>query len=437
MFEYIKLKNFKSFGDVTFDLRDKNGNAKKLILIYGENGIGKSNLASAFYMLSQTLRTMDVRDILQNILENKPESLSNENFMSFFKKNFKDIETLIKENKMVSSKENLYMEFGFKLNGKSGKYILEMNDDEIVYERLDYVLIKNRGICFEIKNRKIFMSEKIFMNKDLIDDLQILIDKFWGKHSFLAIIDHDIYDKSQEYYKDKISKNLIKVMSFFYKVSCNVKIGNKKQRGVLGLPDNYLESYDKGKIEIKDEEKLNKTEKMINLFLTTTYRDIESVYYNKDIVENEIKYNLFVRKKIYGELRDIDFELESTGTQSVIQLLPYMLITVEGSTAIIDEFDTGIHDVLVKSLITSLYKDIKGQLIMTTHNTLLMESGIPKESIYVINEIENSNKEIECILKYDNKIHTNTNIRNQYIHGKYKGIPEEIEIDFNRLTELI
>lgn len=437
MFEYIKLKNFKSFGDVTFDLRDKKGNAKKLILIYGENGIGKSNLASAFYMLSQTLRTMDVRDILQNILENKPESLSNEDFMSFFKKNFKDIETLIKENKMVSSKENLYMEFGFKLNKKSGKYILEMNNNEIVYERLDYVLTKNRGICFEIKKRKIYMSEKIFMSKDLIDDLQILIDKFWGKHSFLAIIDHDIWDKSKEYYKDKISKNLIKVMSFFYKISCNVKIGNKKQRGVLGLPDNYLESYDKGKIEIQYEEKLNKTEKMLNLFLTTTYRDIESVYYNKDIVENEIKYNLFVRKKIYGELRDIDFELESTGTQSVIQLLPYMLITVEGSTAIIDEFDTGIHDVLVKSLITSLYKDIKGQLIMTTHNTLLMESGIPKESIYVINETENSNKEIECILKYDNKIHTNTNIRNQYIHGKYKGIPEEIEIDFNRLIDLI
>ena len=63
MFEYIKLKNFKSFGDITFDLTDKNGNPKKLVLIYGENGIGKSNLASVFYMLSETLRTMDVRDI--------------------------------------------------------------------------------------------------------------------------------------------------------------------------------------------------------------------------------------------------------------------------------------------------------------------------------------------------------------------------------------
>ena len=163
MFEYIKLRNFKSFGDVTFDLRDKNGKAKKLILIYGENGIGKSNLASAFYMLSETLRTMDVREILENILENKPDTLSNEHFLSFFKNNFKDIETLIKENKMVTSEGNLYMEFGFSLNGKSGKYILEMSNEEIVYEYLEYILLKNRGICFEITKDKKFMKRYLII----------------------------------------------------------------------------------------------------------------------------------------------------------------------------------------------------------------------------------------------------------------------------------
>ena len=56
MFEYIYLKNYKSFGEVRFDLTDKQGNPKKMVLIYGENGIGKSNLASAFFMLSETLR---------------------------------------------------------------------------------------------------------------------------------------------------------------------------------------------------------------------------------------------------------------------------------------------------------------------------------------------------------------------------------------------
>ena len=55
MFEYIKAKNFKSFGNIEFDLRDKKGDPKKLVLIFGENGIGKSNLASAFFLLSETL----------------------------------------------------------------------------------------------------------------------------------------------------------------------------------------------------------------------------------------------------------------------------------------------------------------------------------------------------------------------------------------------
>ena len=53
MFEYVKLKNYKSFGDVEFNLLDKNGIPKKLLLIYGKNGVGKSNLASSFFMLSE------------------------------------------------------------------------------------------------------------------------------------------------------------------------------------------------------------------------------------------------------------------------------------------------------------------------------------------------------------------------------------------------
>ena len=42
--------------------------------------------------------------------------------------------------------------------------------------------------------------------------------------------------------------------------------------------------------------------------------------------------------------------MESTGTQSLLQLLPFMLVVVKGSVAVIDEFDTGVHDLLVKNL---------------------------------------------------------------------------------------
>ncbi len=103
----------------------------------------------------------------------------------------------------------------------------------------------------------------------------------------------------------------------------------------------------------------------------------------------------------------------------------------------IDEFDTGIHDLLVSSLVTSLIENISGQLIMTTHNTLLMEAEIPKEYIYVINKAKNNNKEIKCITHYDPKIHERTNIRNQYIHGKYHGVPDKTSIDFHKLIQLL
>lgn len=144
-----------------------------------------------------------------------------------------------------------------------------------------------------------------------------------------------------------------------------------------------------------------------------------------------------ISKFIAGRTRELDFSLESTGTQSLIQQLPFMLVAVKGSVSIMDEFDTGIHDLLVKDLILSLEKNITGQLIITTHNTLLMESGLSKEYIYVINEIENGNKEVQCITHYDRKIHPNTNIRDQYIFGKYSGIPDHTSIDFKELLTLL
>ena len=35
MFTCVKLKNFKSFNDITLDLTDKNNRPKSLVLIYG------------------------------------------------------------------------------------------------------------------------------------------------------------------------------------------------------------------------------------------------------------------------------------------------------------------------------------------------------------------------------------------------------------------
>ena len=162
----------------------------------------------------------------------------------------------------------------------------------------------------------------------------------------------------------------------------NLKIGNHAEYGLIGLPNYYLKNFDHGEIKTKEVGKLLRAETMLNKFFTSTYRDIEGIYYDKESAENDtIKYTLYVRKNICGTIRNINFDLESTGTQALLRLLPFLLASIEGSTVIIDEFDSGIHDLLSRSLIKSIFKDISGQLIMTTHNTSLkskeMLSGIP------------------------------------------------------------
>ena len=124
-------------------------------------------------------------------------------------------------------------------------------------------------------------------------------------------------------------------------------------------------------------------------------------------------------------------------TQQLLSLMPFILSAVAGNVVIIDEFDSGIHDLLVKNIILCIDESIKGQLIITTHNTMIMESGIDKNSLYVLISDIDAKKEIKCISDFDRRIHPNNNIRNGYINGLYRGIPSMMNVDFEELLDIL
>ena len=64
MFTKVRLQNFRSFKDITFDLSDAKNKYKNFAMVYGENGAGKSNLIAGFEVLIHLMRTMDIRDAL-------------------------------------------------------------------------------------------------------------------------------------------------------------------------------------------------------------------------------------------------------------------------------------------------------------------------------------------------------------------------------------
>ena len=127
-------------------------------------------------------------------------------------------------------------------------------------------------------------------------------------------------------------------------------------------------------------------------------------------------------------MRVIPFELESAGTQRVLYILRAIIEAVNGQTVIYDEIDNGIHDLLMRNILMSVQDDITGQLIITTHNTLLLEDLDPK-SAYVIYVDSEGYKEARCFYDYDIRIQGSNNQRRLYLNGVFGGIPYSSQID--------
>ena len=434
MIRYVKLTNYKSLVHFHVNFMKTKTKPKKVVLIYGENGIGKSNFANSFYTLNETMRTMTSIEMLKRIIEQNEENNLKE-YEHFIKNHFKDMKMIISDCKTIDSTGNMIMEFGFQFNKKDGVYCIEMNNDEIVSEKLEYVVNKNQTYFFDINKNNVKVNASIFTDKNYYKSFLELIDKYWGKHSFLSILSYEIEDKKKEYMKKKISKNLYDILLYLKTICTKIKGGNHSEFGIIGTKLHLINDLESGKIPIKYEEELSKNEYLLNEIFSNLYSDIKRVYYKKTIEDNYIKYHLFLKKIIYGKLVDVDFTLESTGTQNILELVPYLISACEGQTVIIDELDTGIHDLLVKKLLECIASYVKGQLIITTHNTMLIDSSIPHDSIYIFNTNSKAEKDLIAITDFDERIHKNNNPRKKYLNGLYGGIPLFTDIDFDELIE--
>ena len=196
---------------------------------------------------------------------------------------------------------------------------------------------------------------------------------------------------------------------------------------MIPLENNISGTLYKNKVNI-----LEKYSQLLNLFYTSMYSDIDKVYYEvTDVDDSLVKYELFLNKYMNGELKRIPFKVESNGTKKLLFYFSYILNCIDGKTVFIDEMDNGIHDLLFASIINALQDSMTGQLVITTHNTTLLEILEPKE-IYVIQKDYKANTNIESINNYKDRTQKSNNMRIKYLRGDYEGIPHSdfLDIDF-------
>ncbi|MCI8617786.1 MAG: AAA family ATPase [Clostridia bacterium] len=436
MFTYVKAKNFKSLKDIEFNLNKTKTKTNQFISIYGENGSGKTNIVELFKLLQQVTmaRTTDITmnkmpKEFWKIQEEMSDQLPTEIRQIF------QLSLNLKEYRMIDEKEATEIEYGFKINNKDGFYYIKF-DDEIIEEKLYYMAGKQRAYLFEIKkednriiknlNNNIFKNEKY--NEELIDG----IDKYWGKYSFLSLLSFEMIEKNKDYIDNNISNNIFEVTDYIWSMTVHV------DKGALRIiPDSFvkvrkLNNIQVGTIKKEKIREIKKYENVLNIFFTQAYADIKEVKYKIDEKEDRIHYELYFNKMIGGQIKSIPSKLESDGTRRILNQFDTIIGSLLGETVILDEIDNGIHDVLMKNIIMSIKDEITGQLIITTHNTLLLEI-LPKEYIYILSADYNGNKTINSIKEYGIKIQKNNNARDLYFKGVFGGIPTTDYIDFEEI----
>ena len=144
---------------------------------------------------------------------------------------------------------------------------------------------------------------------------------------------------------------------------------------------------------------------------------------------------MYFKKNISGKLLNISIYNESHGTKKLLSLLEPLLESAVGEISIIDEIDSGIHDVLLKNLFKSIQRNgIDGQLIVTTHNSLLLDEYDLKDYIYFIDISEDFAKKI-AITDYDFRIQPGTRILSNYLQEKFARLPwSDINLDLKKLS---
>lgn len=436
MFTYVKAKNFKSLKDIEFNLNKTKTKTNQFISIYGENGSGKTNIVELFKLLQQSTMSR-ATDIAMNkmpkefwkIQEEMSDQLPTE-IRQIFQLSFN-----LKEYRMLDEEDATEIEYGFKINNKDGFYYIKF-DDEIIEEKLYYMAGKQRAYLFQInkENNKIIknLNKNIFINEKYNEELIDGIDKYWGKYTFLSLLSFETIEKNKDYIDNNISKNIIEVIDRIWLMTVHVDKGALKI-----IPDGFvkvrkLNNIQKGIVKKDKLPEIKKYENVLNIFFTQAYADIKEVKYEINEKEDRIHYELYFNKMIGGQIKSIPSKLESDGTRRILNQFDTIIGSLLGETVIIDEIDNGIHDVLMKNIIMSIKDEITGQLIITTHNTLLLEI-LPKENIYILSTDYNGNKTINSIKEYGIKIQKNNNARDLYFKGVFGGIPTTDYIDFEEI----
>lgn len=383
----------------------------KHALIYGANGAGKSN----FVKVLQFLRSFVIDDKFLDKIDLK-------NF--FFQ--------LVRVNK-----EPIKIEVEFFTNGKYyiyGVEILHSQKNTInEYLRLSGIGEKDDETIFERNGNNVSptmdskLSEELLKrnpNSSIIclnkqfpvindDNLSKVYNWFRNELKIVTI------NSQTPFLIDTMSKNR-QLLDFANKLLSKLQITDSLKVGETSIDKWMSDKKDKNDLQqilqrasITDHSGLSEFSNNRNNF-NITMKNGEQI----------VQEFMFEQLGVDGYKKKMDITSQSDGTVRLLTLIPALYYANTGNVIVVDEIENSMHPMLIFKLLKYFFnRESKGQLICTTHLTLLQDQQelVRPDELWMV-EKENGNSVMTSFNDY--KIHNTMNIRKGYEEGRYGGVPQ-------------
>lgn len=389
------VKNYKSIRDeITLDMQattiteheDKIITTKvgekylPVAVLYGPNGGGKSNVLEA-------LHTLEAKVL-------RPVCATCDNKDCGYKAKKIPIKPFQFSDKIKEQPTEFEVFFQTKL--AEYRYILYLKEDIVVYESLDRIKLDTgrRSALFERTENGETILKGVFsrfkISEDISDTLPFL--------SYLGIT----------YRKNEVISD---IFQWFENDIDFLNYGNPLQemRTAIAKSDNLKELV------------LNMIKEM----------DLDIDDFR--VEEKEDNLEVYMKHIIDGYSAEITLNDESSGTQKLFGLLPFIARSlIFGTTLVIDELDAKIHPMLLNYIIELFTNQISNksgaQLIFTSHDLSTMNSEIfRRDEIWFVAKGNEQNSKLYSLVEFKNKkgesVRKDARFDKQYLEGKYGADP--------------